>query len=205
MSYPLFYQTTTMSFSQLSAPYQSPTTSTHTHPHPSQRIHLHPTHPLANHAHTCPPVRKTRKESYRVSKRAAVAKPTTHSRKEPSLLKSTLTHNGQQLASAIAAAADDKSQLLGGGGTPSSPYTKQMVRENQRPQREAPPPSNIRDANSGDDGIEWNRWIDFDMCGMDSMAEKGYIGAAAAPPLRDMVVVRPVEFRGNYCGVVVGC
>ncbi len=68
--------------------------------------------------------------------------------------------------------------------------------EDQMPPGHAPAWYNIPDTAND---IQWNQWINLEMCGPDSMAE-----AEVAPPLRNMVI-RPVEFRGSYCGVVGGC
>ncbi|KAI4191842.1 MAG: hypothetical protein LQ346_004590 [Caloplaca aetnensis] len=196
MSFPKSYQNTTISSSYLTTPDQTPTANTHGHPQSWHPIQLPPTHPLSlNHPNTRLPIRKPRKQPTppfapnRVSKRV-VAKPTPL-RKEPSLLKTTLAKNTRERQLARSIAADEKSRL---GGTTPSPFP-----QTGRPQERAAP-SNIPDTNSGAaDGIEWERWINLDMCGVDSTAEPGY--AEAAPP-RNMVV-RPVEFRGNH-GLVVG-
>ncbi|KAL8929557.1 MAG: hypothetical protein Q9208_001226 [Pyrenodesmia sp. 3 TL-2023] len=114
-----------------------------------------------------------------------------HARKYTSLLKSVLAKN--QLSKG--AATTTATSLLQHGHIPSPFADVKGVKDQERPQ-ETEAPSEMAEIMMQAD-IEWERWVNLDMCDIDSTQEIGY---DATPPRK--MSVRPVDLEGNY-GLVV--
>ncbi|KAL8748717.1 MAG: hypothetical protein Q9184_007131 [Pyrenodesmia sp. 2 TL-2023] len=121
--------------------------------------------------------------SGRVSKRGP--KPVA-ARKYKSLLKAVLEKN-QLAKDAATTAAMSLSQY----GLGPSPFADANEVKDQKPQ-ETEPQSSLADTFMEAD-IEWDRWVNLDMCDIDSTQGPFY---EATPPRQ--MSVRPVDLKSNY-------